>query len=264
MECSLKSPEVYQLSQKFNETTSELSGFSLRSPLLWSEIYNNQETHLLLAKEDTRTLGYLIVALHLYSTARIATISELCVWERKQETANALLNQAQFFAKQMNATALVSWESSEDKINQALYQFGFLNVGKSVFSIGVTSIDFIKKTLESNNKPVPAKHAKVSKNILVNLGNKRLLSYSGVFTARINPDGTVSVEEGESGENPYARIQTDIVTFSEIILALRDPLTALFLGKIKIKPVTKTLRIIKILRQLSNRVNWYLPLGDYF
>lgn len=264
MECSLKSPEVYQLSQKFNETTSELSGFSLRSPLLWSEIYNNQESHLLVAKEGTRTLGYLIVNLHLYSTARIATISELCVWERKQETANVLLNQAQFFAKQMNATALVSWENGEDKINQALYQYGFFNIGRSVFSIGVTSIDFIKKTLESNNKPVSAKHAKGSKNVFVDLGNTKLFAYSGMFIVRINSDGTVSVEEGESGEKPYARIQTDIVTFSEIILALRNPLTALFLGKIKIKPVTKTLTTIKILRQLSNRVNWYLPLGDYF
>ena len=264
MECSLKSPEAYQLSQKFNETTSELSGFSLRSPLLWSEIYNNQETHLLLAKEDTRTLGYLIVALHLYSTARIATISELCVWERKQETANALLNQAQFFAKQMNATALVSWESSEDKINQALYQFGFLNVGKSVFSIGVTSIDFIKKTLESNNKPVLAKHARGSKNILVDLGNKRLSR----IQACLQPESILMelflLRKAKVGEKPYARIQTDIVTFSEIILALQDPLKALFLGKIKIKPVTKTLTTIKILRQLSNRVNWYLPLGDYF
>jgi hypothetical protein len=164
----------------------------------------------------------------------------------------------------MNATALVSWESSEDKINQALYQFGFLNVGKSVFSIGVTSIDFIKKTLESNNKPVSAKHGSGSKNVFVDLSNKRLFAYSGMFIVRINSDGTVSVEEGESGEKPYARIQTDIVTFSEIILALQDPLTALFLGRIKIKPVTKTLRVVKILRQLSNRVNWYLPLGDYF
>ena len=260
----MNSPEAVQLCQKFNESTTELSGFAPRSPSLWSEIYSNQESRLFLAEEEKRTLGYLIVSLHHYSTARVATISELCIWERKQETAKALMKKAELFAKQKGATALISWENHDKKINQTFDQVGFFNVGRSVFSIGVTSLDFIKKALESKNKLAPAKQAGTPKILLVDLGKKRYHAYSGTFMAGINPDGTVSVEEKESTEKPYARVQTDIVTFSEIMLAIRNPLPALLLGRIKIRPISKTLTVIKILKYLSNRVSWYLPLGDYF
>jgi hypothetical protein len=219
---------------------------------------------LLLAKEGDLTLGYLIIALHFYSGARIADISELCVWARKQETARALLDRAQSVAKQMKATALVSWENNEDKINQVLYQSGFFNCGRSVFSIGITSMDFIKRTLESKNKVAVTKHSGKPKAILVDLGKKRFPSYSSVFVTRINSDGTVTVEQEEQRKNLYAHIQTDVVTFSEIILSLQNPLTAVILGKIKIRPISKTLSVIKILLNLSNQINWYLPLGDYF
>jgi len=260
----LNSPEAVQLCQKFNETTTELSGFAPRSPNLWSEIYSNQESRLFLAKEEKRTLGYLIVSLHYYATARLANISELCIWERKEETAKALITKAQSFAKQMNATALISWENHEGEINQAFYQFGFFDVGRSVFSVGVMSLGFIRKTLGSKKRQVTVKQTRDAKRILVDLGKKKFPSYSGTFVAGINPDGTVSVEEKESTEKPYARVQTDIVTFSEIMLAIRNPLLALLLGRIKIRPISKTLAVIKILKYLSCRVSWYLPLGDYF
>ena len=252
------------LTQKFNEETSNLSGFTPRSPNLWSEVYNDQESHLLLAKEGTRTLGYLIVALHKYSTARVATISELCAWERTQQTTEALLFNAEFCAKKMGADALVSWEHNNKQISGTLRSFGFLNVGRSVFSVGVTSVDFIKKTLESNEKAVSSSSKKNAKNIVVDLGKKYFPSYSEKFVTRINPDGSVSVEEGKPIEKPYAYVQTDLVTFNEVILRLQNPLTAVLSRRITVSPVWKTLQVVSILRQISNRVDWYLPLGDYF
>lgn len=251
------------LCDRFNEMANELSGFSPRSPQLWQEIYNEEETHLLIAKEDNKLLGYLIVTPHNYATARIATISELCVWERKQEITSVLLNEAAVLAKNMQATALVSWEGSEDKINQALAQFGFFNIGRSVFSIGETSVDFIKKILESNNTQTSAKNAGNPKDILVDLGRKRLMAYSATFTTRINADGTVSTLEDKTVK-PYATIQTDIVTYTEIILSLSNPYAALLTGKIRIKPATKALAVVKLLRKHARPVDWYLPLGDYF
>ena len=263
MECSIDSPEGHQLAQKFNELSAALGGFVPRSPSLWLEIYGDREAHLLLAKEENKILGYIIVTLQCYSASRIATVSELCVWERGPEVAKILIDTAELYAKKMNAYAFVSWENNDNRINEVLCRSGFFSVGRSVFSVGVTSPEFFKIVLGQGQKTHISTSDECCKEITVDLSKRKFPSYSGKFVIKINSDGCVSVMERENS-NPYALIHTDVVTFSEIILGIYNPVTAYLLGKISVKPFWKFLQVIRILKRLSKRVKWYLPLGDFF
>jgi hypothetical protein len=254
------------LCQKFNETAKGQSGYCVRSPALWAQLYSHHESHLLIAEAEEEIIGYLILGLQPYLTARVASILEFCVWGRDEEISDALLSKAQHFAKQMKASALMSWESNQTNINQSLSNHGYFNIGRSVFSVGVTSLDFIKQVLESKNqdKPSEANGAHGSKDLLVDLGAKPFPAYTGTFLARINPSGTVSIMETETGSVPYARLRTDTVTFCEVMLGQRSSTAAVLSCGIKVKPAVKTLAVAGILRKLSKRVDWYLPLGDHF
>lgn len=263
MECPIDSQEAHQLTQKFNELSAALGGFVPRSPSLWLEIYGDREAHLLLAKEGSNVLGYIIVTLQCYSASRIATISELCVWERGPEVAKILIDTAELYAIKMSAYAFVSWENNDDTINEVLCSSGFFSFGRSVFSVGVTSPEFFGIVLAQGQKMHRSSSDEYCKEISVDLSKKKFPSYSGNFVVKINSDGCVSVIERAS-RNPYALIHTDVVTFSEIILGIYNPVTALVLGKLAVKPFWKSLEVIRMLRHLSKRVKWYIPLGDFF
>jgi hypothetical protein len=265
MERSLGGSQSPLLCQKFNETSKGQSGYCVRSPALWAELYSHHESHLLVAEVEGENVGYLILGLQPYLTARVASILEFCVWGGDEEACDALLSEAQHLAKQMNASALMTWESNQTDINQSLSSNGYFNIGRSVFSVGVTSLDFIKQVLESNNqeKPTATNGTHGSKDLLVDLGAKPFPAYTGTFVARVYPTGTVSVLDTETGA-PYARLRTDTVTFCEVMLGQRSATVAVLSGGIKVKPATKTLAVAWILGKLSKCVDWYLPLGDHF
>jgi hypothetical protein len=254
------------LCQKFNETAEGQSGYCVRSPGLWAELYSHHESHLLIAEAEGEIVGYLILGLQPYLTARVASILEFCVWGRGEEASDALLSKAQHFAKQMNASALMTWESNQTDINQSISSHGYFNIGRSVFSVGVTSLDFIKQVLESNNqgKPAAANGASGSKDLMLDLGAKPFPAYTGTFVVRVSLTGTVTILDPETISVPYARLRTDTVTFCEVMLGQCSPSAAVFFGAIKVKPAIKALAVVRILRKLSKRVDWYLPLGDHF
>jgi hypothetical protein len=229
-------------------------------------MYSHHESHLLVAEAEGEILGYLILGLQPYLNARIASVLEFCAWKRNPDVSDALLSQAQRLAKQMGASAMTTWESHEPDINESLLRHGYFNIGRSVFSVGVTSLDFIKQALESNNlvQQSSANEARASKDLLIDLGAKPFPGYTGTFVLRVYRDGKVSVLENNPGVAPYAHLQTDTVTFCEVILGLHSSTAALFFGGIQVKPASKIVGVAKILRRLSKRVDWYLPLGDHF
>jgi len=227
-------------------------------------MYSHHESHLLVAEAEGEILGYLILGLQPYLNARVASVLEFCAWKLNPEASDALLNQAQRLAKHMGASAMTTWESHERDINESLLRHGYFIIGRSVFSVGVTSLDFIKQVLESNNKQPSANEARNAKDLLIDLGAKPFPGYTGTFVLRVYRDGNVSVLENNLGAASYAHLQTDTVTFCEVILGLRNSTAALLFGGIQVNPASKIVGVAKILRQQSKRVDWYLPLGDHF
>lgn len=261
-EYPLVGPKTQELTQKFNEVFSNHTGYVPRSPNLWIELYlHNPEAHLLVAEEG-QTLGYVIVTLQQFRGGKVAAVSEFCVWG-KQEVLKALLDQVEIYARKMNADAIVSWDTDDEKANEVFEKQGFVPLGKGVFSVGLTSLDFLKSVLESSEKLLTKENSNHEINITVDLSGKKLPSYSGFFTIKISSNGEISVIEGGCS-SPYACVKTDIVTFTEIILGIRNPYKALMLREVNITPLWKTIKTVNLLKLLSRRLKWHIPLGDYF
>lgn len=264
IEYPIEGARARELTQKFNEVFADNVGYVPRSPDLWLEIYRcDSEAHLLIAEEEKEMCGYVIVTLQHYYGCRVAAISEICVWEKQLDVFEALLDQAEFYAEKMNAYAVVSWGTSNEKMSEVFRRQGFIFLGKSVFSVGLVSLDFLKLVLESREGLSTTKYSKCEREITVDLGRKKFISYSGIFTIKINSNGKVSINEGKSSA-PYACIKTDIITFTEIILGIRNPYNAVLLGAVRIMPLWKATTIIGLLKSLSKRLNWHIPLGDFF
>ncbi len=251
------------LTQKFNEVFADHVGYVPRSPDVWLDLYRSSlEAHLLVA-EKAEALGYVIVTLQHYYGCRVAAVSELCVWEKQEEVLKALLNQVELYARKMNAEAIISWDTSNDESNEAFRKQGFIFLGKSVLSVGPISIDFITAILKSAGRRFEGETFHKEMNVTVDLGRKKLPSYSGLFTIKIDPKGEISVKE-ETCLNTYARVETDIVTFTEIILGISSPYKALILRKLTVTPFWRTMTVMNLLKMLSKRRKWHTPLGDYF
>ena len=62
------------LCEKFNETAKGQSGYCVRSPAIWADLYGHHELHLFIAEAEGEIVGYLILGLQPYLTARVASI----------------------------------------------------------------------------------------------------------------------------------------------------------------------------------------------
>jgi hypothetical protein len=223
---------------------------------LWQNLYGNH-AHLFVAKEQSE-IGYAIVAQHNYSGLKLAAILEICVWDRKMEAAKLLIRQAEFCGRKMNAVALVSWDTSEDALNETFLGSNFINAGRSIFSVGVTSSEFFKTLLEST----PSTEDPGAKIFSVDLSRKPFPSYSGQFSVMIGSGGVTVAEKNDAPS--FARIETDVVTLSEVLLGLRSAYSSYLSGEIKIKPAWKTLTVLRMLKKLSKKLKWNIPFGDFF
>jgi hypothetical protein len=224
---------------------------------LWQNLYGNH-AHLLVAKEQSEIFGYTIVAQHNYSGLKLAAILEICVWDRKMEAAKLLIRHAEFCGRKMNAVALVSWDTSEDALNETFLDSNFINAGRSIFSVGVTSSEFFKTLLESN----PILQDSGAKVFSVDLSRKPFPSYSGQFSIMIGSDGVSVAEKNDASS--FARIETDVVTLSEVLLGLRSAYSSYLSGEIKVKPTWKTLTVLRMFKKLSKKLKWNIPFGDFF
>jgi len=251
------------LTLKFNEVFADHVGYVPRSPDLWLNLYrSSSEAHLLVAEEG-RALGYVIVTLQRFYGCKVADVSEFCVWERREEVLKALLDQVELYARKVGAEAIVSWDTSNDRFNEAFSKQGFIPLGRSVLSVGPISLDFIRAILEPMERRRAREMFHSGINITVDLGKKKFPSYSGLFTIKIDSKGEILVKEGTC-LNPYARVETDIITFTEIILRIGSPYKALMLRRVRVTPFWKTIKVINLLKLLSKRQKWHIPLGDYF
>ena len=252
-----------ELTQKFNESFADHMGYVPRSPTVWSDLYRcSMEVHLLVA-ETERALGYVIVTLQHYYGCRVAAVSEFCVWERREEVLSVLLEQVELCARKMNAEAVITWDTSDGMVNDAFGERGYISLGRSVLSAGPVSMDFVVAILESAVGRLNVESFSEEISVIIDLGRTKVPSYSGIFTLKVGPKGKVQVKE-EMCSDAYARVETDIVTFTELILGNSDPYRALLSGNLKIAPFTKTMTVMKLLKSLSKRWKWHTPMGDYF
>ncbi len=262
-EYSLCDSRSQALTQKFNEVYADHMGYVPRSPDVWLDLYRSSlEAHLLVA-EKVEALGYVIVTLQHYYGCRVAAVSEYCVWEGQEEVLKILLEEVELCARKMNAEAILSWDTSNDKHNEAFRKQDYILLGKSVLSVGPVSIDFITAILKSVERRFEGETFQKEMDVTVYLGRKKLPSYSGVFTINVDPKGEVSVKEGMC-MNSFARVETDIVAFTEIILGIISPRKALLSRRIMVTPFRKTMAVMNLLKMLSKRRKWHTPLGDYF
>jgi hypothetical protein len=252
-----------QIAEKFNIINSKQSGFSKRSQSSWKVIYGDKETHLFTALDENKNiLGYIIVFFRLYASARIVAIAEICAWEKENQVISALLRQAEVYAKQINASALVTWENNA-QINSEFNKFGFFVAGKSIFSLGITSIDYFKRTLNTDNYESSIQDWRVlAKKVRIKIASHEP-ALSGEFTLEINGKITRIYENGSS-DDIFANLETDLVSFSEIIYKIKNPWLLLLQRKLVVRPVFKTAQVINILQSISRKANWFVPFGDYF
>jgi hypothetical protein len=261
-EYPLECAEVEQIAQKFNDLFKSSSCFTPRSLSLWRDLYSGQSAHLLLAKHESETFGYLIVGLHQYSGIKVAAIFEMCVWDKDGEAAKLLIKKAELLTIKMGAVALISWESSLKTVNKVLQASGFFEIGRSVFSVGVTSSDFFKQLLENPSFETngESENAKI---LSVDLSKKSFPSYSGRFKVKIYRSGRVTVID-DLAVSPYAFISSDVVAFSELVLGQRNPLASFLSGRITIRPIWRVPSTLYMLRKLQRRLNCQLLFGDFF
>ncbi|MCP8315938.1 MAG: hypothetical protein H3Z51_03630 [archaeon] len=256
--------KAQELTRRFNEVFTNHTGYVLRSPDLWIELYSrSSEAHLLVAEDESHTLGYVIVTLQHYYGCKLASISEICIWEESKKVSRILLDRVEILAQKMGVDLIASWEVGDKIINEVFEEKGFIPAGRSVFSIGIISLDFLRSFLELSGKILTKKKRVREMNIVVDLSERKLPSYSGIFTIKFSQDGGISICE-ERCTNPDACIRTNIVTFSEIVLKIRNPYKALTLREIRVFPFWKTFKVIRLLKSLSICPKWHTPLGDYF
>jgi putative sterol carrier protein len=83
-------------------------------------------------------------------------------------------------------------------------------------------------------------------------------------------DATIYVHINQLGVNVEneaqahtAQLQTDYTTFSSILFGNMSPFSAFAHAKLRIKPLSKILTILKLLSNLQVKAEWFYPLSDY-
>ena len=71
------------------------------------------------------------------------------------------------------------------------------------------------------------------------------------------------VTVGDEAQAHTMRLQTGYATLSSILFGNTSPFNAFIRGKLKIKPVTKTLTMLKMLSSMQIKSEWFYPLSDY-
>jgi len=73
----------------------------------------------------------------------------------------------------------------------------------------------------------------------------------------------VGITVGDEAQAYTTQLQTDYITLSSILFGNTSPFNAFIRAKLKIKPLSKTLTVLKLLSNLQIKTEWTYPLSDY-
>jgi putative sterol carrier protein len=73
----------------------------------------------------------------------------------------------------------------------------------------------------------------------------------------------LGIKVGNETQQYTMQLQADYFTFSSILFGNTSPFSAFIRAKLKIRPLTKTLTMLKLLSNMQVKTEWFYPLSDY-
>ena len=246
-----------QLAALFNLAHSKYVGFVPRTADYWRwccrERPDVEKRGIIVAEEKwrRRIVGYAVLG-------RSGNMWELCVHpdsDRKQ-VLSALFDRAAEYAKEANIEQMMLNVPEDDLLMQKMCaQLDFSELPADQMFVGITDFDTLVEVLA---------RASISR-----LGTFKETATFELLNARswVNPvfsikvgDGVEVLPEAVSGG---LRVKVDSDVLAGILLGITKPTRAFLKGKLRVHPLSKTLKVLRFLEAIQVKDQWFFPLADF-
>ena len=247
-----------EIVQLFDRVYSDYGGFTLKTPDYWrwcclKRPDVEKEGVFVVEDGDENVVGYAVVG-------GSGNIWELCYDSGRNggEIVSLLLDKAVRYLEKVGATSITFNVSKEDYVlNKVCGKLGFAVLPPPQMFLSVLNFrKFISLLVNSKREELMMKFDEA---VLVKLKDAPFWIDDTVFI-QISRD---RVEVGDETQSPTIRIETDAVTLSSLLFGISSPFQSLIRLKLRVKPLWKTLTLLRLLSSLQLKTAWFFPLSDF-
>ena len=246
-----------ELAALFNLAHNQYVGFVPRTADYWQwccrERPDVEQDGIFIAEEKRsgRLVGYAVLG-------KSGNLWELCVHpnsDRKQ-VLSALFDKTAEYAREANIEQVMLNVPEDDALMQKMCaKLDFSELPADQMFVGITDFEALVEVLA---KASVSKLGGFKETVTFELVNARSW-VNPVFSVKIDN----SVEVLEEAVSDGLRIKVDSDVLAAMLLGIMKPSRAFLKGKMKVHPLSKTLKALRFLEVIHVKGQWFFPLADF-
>jgi hypothetical protein len=242
----------------FNRTYANYGGFVPRTPEYWlwcclKRPDVEREGLFVVTDENENIVGYAVVG-------RSGNVWELCYdpMREGEKILSLLLNESVCYVEKVGATSITFNAVTEDNATrQVCRNLGFATLPSPEMFLSILNFrELISLLVNSKKEGLMKKFDEV---VLLKLNDAPFWVDSTIFI-RIGQDG---VHVGNETQSHTIYMETDITTFSSLLLGILGPFKSLISLRLKVRPFWKIPNLLKLLSAIQIKGKWFFPLSDH-